>query len=167
MADITYAQLHQLLYGTPTLANQIEIAVVHESKLILALDSTKAPPVPPAEQSDEQRWATFANANSSRASEVFKWPCTLDGAIQQQALSALYGSAIEDIDVQRVVHNALPQVIADWAAQNPPPPEVASVSPAAPAAEEVTPESNDEPPVEQPEHEHRATAKKHRRAHAS
>ena len=157
MSDITHAQLHQLRYGTPTLANQIEVAVMHEAKLILSFDNSKAPPVPPPTQTDEERWAVWANDNSSRASDVFKWPCALDDAIQQQALSALNGSVIGDADVQRVVHNALPQVIVDWASTNP-----ALLSEALPK-DEKTDEQHDE----QQEPDQQTTAKKHRRGHAS
>src|ERR1700739_2635488 len=109
-----YVSSYQLRYGIPSVAQQIEVAVIHDVEDI----NNEDPSTP--DHANRLAWANWANKNSSAAWLPFAWPVAMNPTIQASVQADPSGQSVQDSDVQFVVTSALPQVIADFVA-NPPP----------------------------------------------
>jgi hypothetical protein len=108
-----YTDSYRLRYQTPSVTEQIEVAVVHAAQDILNED--------PSTPNDANRkaWANWVTGNSSVAWAPFAWPVGLNPAIQASIAEDPSGATVKDSDVQFVVNGQIDSVIAEWVA-NPP-----------------------------------------------
>src|SRR6201993_1881650 len=109
-----YTASYALRYGIPSVQQQIEIAVIHDTQDIFNED-----PATP-DHTNRWNWAAWANKNSSVAWIAFAWSVAMNPTIQAAVQADPSGQTVQDSDVQFVVTSTLPTVIADFVA-NPPP----------------------------------------------
>jgi hypothetical protein len=109
-----YTDSYRLRYQTPSVAEQIEVAVVHAAE-----DIQNEDPAAP-NHANRLAWANWVAGNSSVAWNPFAWPVGLNPAIQASIAEDPSGGTVKDSDVQFVVNGQVDSVIADWVA-NPPP----------------------------------------------
>jgi hypothetical protein len=108
-----YTTSYAIRYEITSLQKQIEVAVISASQDIANEDPSTPDHV------NRLAWATWANKNSSIAWSPFAWPVAMNATIQASVQADPSGQSVNDSDVQFVVNEVLPNVIADFVA-NPP-----------------------------------------------
>ena len=109
-----YTSSYAIRYSIPSIQQQIEVAVITSAQ-----DITNEDPSTP-DHANRLAWATWANKNSSVAWNPFAWPVAMNSTIQGSVQADPSGQSVKDSDVQFVVNEVLPDVVADFIA-NPPP----------------------------------------------
>lgn len=108
-----YTTSYAIRYATPSLSQQIEVAVIH-CVADIQNEEASAP-----DHANRLAWANWANKNSQVAYEPFRWAVAMNPSIGSAIEADPSGASVPDGDVQFVVNSNLGFVIADFIA-NPP-----------------------------------------------
>lgn len=109
-----YTTSYAIRYSTPHLSQQTEVAVVTAAGQIQNED-----PATP-DHTNRLAWANWAIPNSSVAWQSFAWPVAQNATIVADVIADPSGQTVQDSDVQFVVNEYIPEVVAQFVA-NPPP----------------------------------------------
>ena len=107
-----YTTSYKIAYQTPSIQQQIEVAVVTAAGQIINED-----PATP-DHANRLAWANWAIANSSVAWVAFRWPVANNPAIRAACVADPSGQSVLDSDVQFVVNANLQQVVDEWVVSN-------------------------------------------------
>src|SRR5262252_7890329 len=97
----TYTNSYALAYGTLSVQQQIEVAVVTAAYAIVNEDPATA------DHANRLEWANWTLSNSSVAWQPFRWPVSTNPAIVDAYQQDPSGAGIKDSDVQFVVNSNL------------------------------------------------------------
>jgi hypothetical protein len=105
-----YTDSYALAYNTPSVLQQIEVAVVTAAGNI----ETEDPSTP--DHANRIAYANWAQQNSSVAWVAYRWYVATNPAIIASYQADPSGSTIKDSDIQFVVNSNLETVITEWVA---------------------------------------------------
>lgn len=103
-----YTNSYALAYNTPSVQQQIEVAVVTAAANIITEDPATA------NHAARLAWANWAQQSSSVAWVAFRWYVATNATIVGEVQTDASGASIKDSDVQFVVNSNLETVIAGW-----------------------------------------------------
>lgn len=108
-----YTDSYKMRYQTPSLNQQIEVAMVHAAD-----DIQNEDPATP-DHANRVAWAQWAVPNSSVSYFAFSWPVCNNPTILTAYKEDQTGATIQDGDIQFIVNGLVPQVVADFVAHPP------------------------------------------------
>jgi hypothetical protein len=103
-----YTTSYSIRYGTPSLQEQIEVAVVTAAVAIQNEDPTTP------NHAARLVWANWVMGNSSVALNPFTWPVAMNPTIVTAMQADPTGASVPDSDVQFVVNSNLAAVVAQF-----------------------------------------------------
>ena len=107
-----YTTSYAIAYQTPSIQQQIEVAVVTAAGQIQNEDPATANHV------NRLAWADWAIGSSSVAWVAFRWPVANNPSIRAACVTDPSGQSVLDSDVQFVVNANLQQVVNEWVTSN-------------------------------------------------